>query len=80
MTVLTDFHRAASAADGDRYFGHLAADAVFLGTDSTESFSLAELKAYAQPFFSQGIGWTSVPIEQHVLLSADRQLPGLTNV
>lgn len=72
--VLTDFHRAASEANGDRYFGHLAADVVFLGTDATERFSLDELQARARPYFSRRIGWTHLPTEQHVFLATDSEL------
>ena len=35
-TVLDDFHDAAAKADGVRYFGHLSADAVFLGESHTD--------------------------------------------
>src|SRR5438067_6674996 len=34
--VLDDWHDAASKADEERYFGHFANGAVFLGTDATE--------------------------------------------
>lgn len=56
--VLDDFHDAASKADGTRYFGHFASDAVFLGTDAKERWTLAEFKAFAEPHFSKGKGWT----------------------
>ncbi len=34
--VLDDFHEAAASADAERYLGHLADDAVFMGTDEWE--------------------------------------------
>lgn len=58
VAVLTDFHDAASKADGPRYFNHLTADAVFIGTDATERWSKAEFQAYANPYFDKGKGWT----------------------
>jgi len=69
--VLDDFHRAASEPDGVRYFGHFAPGAVFLGTDATERWSVAEFRAYAEPHFSQGRGWTYVSTERHIGLSDD---------
>jgi ketosteroid isomerase-like protein len=68
-TLLDDFHQAASDADGERYFGYFAPDGVFIGTDITERWSLAEFKAYAMPYFGQGRGWTYVPQERHVSFS-----------
>lgn len=69
--VLADFHRAAAEADGTRYFAHFAPGAVFLGTDAGERWSVTEFKAYAEPFFSAGQGWTYVATERHVGLSAE---------
>ena len=69
--VLDDFHAAAAAADGPRYFAHFAPEGVFLGTDATERWTVAEFRAYAEPFFSKGKGWTYRPRDRHVFLSED---------
>ncbi len=70
-TILDDFHDAAAKADGSRYFGHFAPDAVFLGTDATERWTLGEFKKFAEPYFSKGKGWTYrlVPGTRHFLAS-----------
>lgn len=69
--VLDDFHQAASKADGERYFGHFSAGAVFIGTDASERWSLAEFRAWCAPYFERGQGWTYVARERHVELAAD---------
>lgn len=69
--VLDDFHQAASVADGPRYFGHFAADGIFLGTDISERWTVEEFKAYAMPHFSRGQGWTYHPLTRHVYLAPD---------
>lgn len=69
--VLDDFHAAASEADSARYFGHFAENAIFLGTDITERWTLEEFRAYAQRPFAEGRGWTYVPKERHIYLSPD---------
>lgn len=69
--VLDAFHRAASEADGHRYFDLFAEDAVFLGTDASERWSVEEFRAFAEPYFSAGRGWTYTPQERHVVVSAD---------
>jgi hypothetical protein len=69
--VLTSLHTAASEADGERYFGLFADGAVFMGTDASERWSVDEFKAFAEPYFSQGRGWTYEMTERHISLSAD---------
>lgn len=71
LNVLRDFHDAAAHADGARYFAHLTPDAVFVGTDATERWSKDQFKAYAEPYFSKGKGWTYTPHDCHIVISAD---------
>lgn len=68
--VLDTLHEAASDADGDTYFDLFADDAIFMGTDATERWSIGEFKAYAEPFFSQGRGWTYTKTERHIYVAA----------
>ena len=68
--IIDDWHRAASQADEARYFDHMAADAVFLGTDATERWDKAAFRDFAHPYFDKGKAWTFVPHDRHVYLSA----------
>jgi hypothetical protein len=67
--VLDAFHEAASEADGELYFSLFVDGGVFIGTDVSERWSVAEFKAFAEPYFSQGRGWTYTPRERHIDLS-----------
>jgi hypothetical protein len=58
--VLDQLHQHASTASEDAYFALFAPDAVFLGTDITERWTVEEFRAYAHPYFSAGRGWTYV--------------------
>ena len=69
--VLDDLHDAASKAQGDRYFALFAPDAVFLGTDAAERWTLDQFKAYTLPLFSQGHGWSYTPVQRHTAVSPD---------
>lgn len=69
--VLDDFHAAASDADEERYFGHLAESGVFLGTDATERWTKEEFRGYAHPHFAKGVGWTYHSTSRHVTVAAD---------
>lgn len=73
--VVDDLHLAAAEADGPRYFGHYTDDAVFLGTDKTERWPMAEFRAFADPYFEGGQAWTYVATERHVELQPGTDLP-----
>jgi len=59
--LLDGFNAAAARADGEAYFASFTPNAVFVGTDATERWTLAEFRAFAEPYFSQGKGWTYTP-------------------
>lgn len=68
--VLDDWHRAAASADGPRYFGHMAEEAVFLGSDGTERWDKRAFQAFAQPHFAHGKGWTFTPTRRAIAWAA----------
>jgi len=59
--VLDRLNTASTAADGPAYFSLFTTDARFIGTDATERWSLSEFRAYAEPYFARGRGWTYTP-------------------
>ena len=65
--TLDTLHAAASRADLEAYFAQFTPDAVFIGTDATERWDLPAFRAYCEPYFSRGQGWTYVPTERHVV-------------
>jgi ketosteroid isomerase-like protein len=69
--MLDDWHAAAAASDEERYFAHLTADAVFLGTDATERWDPDQLRAYAHRPFSEGRGWRMRSIRRDVIVRGD---------
>lgn len=69
--LLDDWHRAASRADGPGYFGRMTDDAVYLGTDAGERWSLETFRAFCEPYFSRGIGWTYEPRARDVFVQGD---------
>lgn len=69
--MLDDWHDAAAKADEARYFGHMAEDSVFLGTDATERWSKAAFQAYAHPYFAKGKAWTFRAVKRDIAFSAD---------
>jgi ketosteroid isomerase-like protein len=69
--VLDAFHKAASEADFDGYFGLFAENAVFMGTDATERWPVEVFKDYTRARFEDGGGWTYQKIERNVFVAAD---------
>jgi hypothetical protein len=60
--TLNSLHKAAADTDEKRYFDLYAPNAVFLGTDAKERWTLDEFKAFAHPYFAKGKAWTYTPI------------------
>ncbi|MCY3002000.1 MAG: nuclear transport factor 2 family protein [Planctomycetota bacterium] len=69
--VLERFHGAAAKADGKEYFACLAPDAIFIGTDASERWTVPQFRAFCEPYFSKGKGWTYTASERHVYLAPD---------
>lgn len=70
QAVMNDWHNAAAEADFDRYFGYFAdSSSIFMGTDATERWTVAEFKAYSKPYFEQGKAWSFTPLNRHVYFS-----------
>ncbi len=70
--LLRDVHLAKAEGDGERFFGLFASDAVILGTDRAERYSVAAWRAIFGPYYARGSGRpATIPVEQHVYLSPD---------
>ena len=67
--VLDDLHHAAAVADGELYWSLYTEDAVFIGTDASERWTLPEFRAYAERYFERDSAWVYSPTERHVHLS-----------
>ena len=63
--LLNGLHLDAHKGSFESYFARYSTDAVFLGTDKTERWTIEEFKAYAKPAFSDGHGWTYAVIERN---------------
>lgn len=71
--VLDDWHDAAAKADEARYFGHMTADSIFMGTDATERWGKQAFQAFAHPYFAKGKAWSFKAVRRAVTFSPDGQ-------
>lgn len=70
--VLNEWHLAAAHANFEKYFGYFSGDdAVFMGTDATEKWTVREFKPWAKPYFDKGEAWTVTPKSRSVYVSED---------
>src|SRR5512140_764347 len=67
--TLDQLHDAASKADGKRYFNLFTDDAFYIGTDAAERWTIKEFRAFAEPYFAKGTGWTYKPRSRHVIVA-----------
>ena len=63
--LMDGLHRDAHEANFNDYFARYTPDAIFLGTDKTERWTIAEFKDYAKPAFADGHGWTYTVVERN---------------
>ena len=63
--LLDGLHRDAHEGNFQTYFARYSTDAVFLGTDKTERWTIEEFKAYAKSAFIDGHGWTYTVVERN---------------
>jgi hypothetical protein len=64
-TLIDGLHKDAHEGNFDTYFARYTSDAVFMGTDKTERWTIDEFKTYAAPAFEDGHGWTYKVIERN---------------
>ncbi len=70
--LLTSWHRAAAVADAKTYFGYLADDAIFMGTDAKEYWTKAEFRKWTEPWFKKKSAWNIYAVKRNIYLSEDK--------
>ena len=63
--LLDGLHQDAHEGNFKSYFDRYTSDAIFLGTDKTERWTIEEFKKYAKPAFADGHGWTYTVVERN---------------
>lgn len=71
--MLDTWHLAAANANAEAYFGSMTQDAIYIGTDASENWTLPEFQAFAKPYFDKGKAWNFTALERHIFLSSDNQ-------
>jgi len=63
--LLDGLHLDAHEGSFHNYFARYSPEAIFLGTDKTERWTIEEFKNYAKPAFADGHGWTYAVVDRN---------------
>ncbi|MEP0266012.1 nuclear transport factor 2 family protein [Dokdonia sp.] len=69
--MLVSWHKAAAEAYFDAYFGKMADDAVFIGTDATENWQNIAFRDFSKPYFDKGKAWTFTTLERNIYMDTN---------
>jgi hypothetical protein len=64
--TLDAFHAAKVRNDEDAYFRCFTPDAIMLGSDPNERWTIPQLREFAHPYFEAKMAWTYTLKERHV--------------
>ena len=69
--LIDNWHKAAADVDQKAYFGFIADDGVYIGTDSTEIWSKEEFFEWSKPYFENGKAWSFTANSRNIYISDD---------
>jgi hypothetical protein len=70
-TFLNNWHQAAAEANAEVFFGSMADNSIYIGTDETERWTKTEFMAFAKPYFEKGKAWDFTPRDRDIHISKD---------
>lgn len=65
------WHKAAAVADEDAFFGAMAPEGVYIGTDATERWDRDTFRTWAQKAFERESAWAFSSRDRRIMVSAD---------
>jgi hypothetical protein len=72
---LDQWHQAAADGDYEEYFGFFEdSNAVFIGTDATERWTVREFAPWAKPAFEDGMAWDFEAFNRVIYYSRDSNI------
>ncbi|UII32004.1 nuclear transport factor 2 family protein [Fulvivirga ulvae] len=71
---LDHWHKAAAEANADIFFGSIAEDGIYIGTDATERWDKESFWAFSKPYFERGKAWDFKPYDRQLHFSKDGKI------
>lgn len=72
--LLDDWHMAASNVDQEAYFGYMAADGIYIGTDASEVWTRDEFYDWSTPHFEKGKAWSFTASSRNIYLAEESNM------
>ena len=73
-SLLTNWHKAASEADFEKYFGAMDSISIFIGTDATENWTRKQFEEFCRPYFDKGEAWDFTTLERNIFVSNNKDV------
>ena len=70
--LLDDWHKAAANADADEYFGKIAEDGIYIGTDASERWIKKDFVEWSKKYFEKGKAWDFKSFDRTIYFSDDK--------
>jgi hypothetical protein len=68
---IDQWHRAAASVNSEVFFGSMAENSIYIGTDAHERWTKAEFITFAKPYFDNGKAWDFKPYDRDLHISGD---------
>lgn len=70
---IENWHQAAADADADAFFGAMAEDGIYIGTDKSERWLRDELREWAADAFERDTAWDFTTIDRVITIAPDER-------
>lgn len=68
---IDNWHKAAAETNDSVFFGSMAENSIYIGTDESELWTKQEFYDFAIKYFNQGKAWDFKPIERNIYFNED---------
>lgn len=72
--VLNSWHKNAAEANFEAYFNGMTTNGVFIGTDASENWNLAEFEEFSKPYFDKGKAWSFTPFNRNIYIDTNGKI------
>jgi hypothetical protein len=73
-SLLNEWHHAAAIADEKTFFGRMAEDAIYIGTDPGERWMKNELIEWSRAYFERKSAWEFKPLSRNIKIGPGGEL------
>jgi ketosteroid isomerase-like protein len=73
-SLINQWHHAAAIADESAYFGRMAEDGVYIGTDAGERWTKEEFETWSKKYFDSKSTWDFKPLSRNITIAPGGQI------